>query len=461
MSHHLLGDRLWNSERIDELLELAVGEVLEINSQIKSVKDPDPGSASLAKKEVDRLGELRGRALFYPYIGTGIGRGSYTEVLDGSVKLDLINGIGIHVMGHSHPRVIKAALRGALNDIVMHGHLELNREYLEFTDRIVGLASKNSRLKHAWIATCGAIANENAIKMARQKHSPAKLILGFKNAFAGRTTLTLELTDNPAYKEGLPQYQEVLRVPYYDPHNHQRSSEETLRTVKELVAQNEGQISVFSFEPMQGEGGYIHAPREFFIPIFEFLREKNIPIWADEIQTFTRTGELFAYETLGIGEYIDMCTIAKTVQLAVTLYTEEYNPRPGLIAGTFAGSSSALAAGNEILKILTEGNYFGPNGRISQIHKKFVSMLNRLNETTCRGLLTDAGGLGLMVAVTPLGGDKDKVGRLLQTLYRNGLMSFSCGKDPVRIRFLLPAVLQDEDIEVAGKILEKSILETR
>ncbi len=88
-------------------------------------------------------------------------------------------------------------------------------------------------------------------------------------------------------------------------------------------------------------------------------------------------------------------------------------------------------------------------------------MLNELNETTCKGLLTDAGGLGLMVAVTPLGGDKEKVPKLLQTLYKNGMISFSCGKDPVRLRFLIPAILQDKDIEAAKKILEKSILELK
>lgn len=86
-------------------------------------------------------------------------------------------------------------------------------------------------------------------------------------------------------------------------------------------------------------------------------------------------------------------------------------------------------------------------------------MLNELNTTTCKGLLTDAGGLGLMVAVTPFDGNKDKVNKLLQVLYKNGLMSFGCGKDPLRLRFLIPAVMQDKDIEVAKKILEKSILE--
>lgn len=457
----LLGYELRDSKKVESLLDQAVSEVVAISEKIDGVREPNPQYADAAKKMMDRVAQLRGRPLFYPYIGTGIGRGPYTEVEDGSVKLDLINGIGIHLMGHSHPRIIKASLRGALSDVVMQGHLEPNKEYVEFSERITQLASKNSNLKYAWITTCGTMANENALKMARQKNTPRKLILGFKNAFAGRSTMMAELTDNPAYKQGLPDYNEVLRVPYYDPKNPQKSSEEALRVVKDCVAKYENQIAVFSFEPMLGEGGFVYAPKEFLIPIFEFLKENKIAIWADEVQTFARTGELFAFETLGIGKYIDICTIAKTAQLAVTLYTEEYNPKPGLIAGTFAASSSALAAGSEVLKILTEENYLGPNGKINQIHKKFIAMLNELNETTCKGLLTDAGGLGVMIAVTPLNGDKEKVPKLLQILYKNGLMSFSCGKDPLRIRFLIPVVMQDKDIEVAKRIIEKSILELK
>jgi acetylornithine/N-succinyldiaminopimelate aminotransferase len=86
-------------------------------------------------------------------------------------------------------------------------------------------------------------------------------------------------------------------------------------------------------------------------------------------------------------------------------------------------------------------------------------MLNRLNETTCRGQLRDAGGLGLMIAVTPLDGGKETVNKLLQILYRNGLIAFSCGKDPYRLRFLVPAVMTEKDIKMAGEILEKSIKE--
>lgn len=454
----LAGHRIQSSSKIQKMISDLVAAVATEEQGVSAPRAPAAEAMDHGKKAFDDVGKYRGRPLQYQFVGTGSGHGPYVEVEDGSVKIDLINGIGVHIFGHGHTKIREAAVRGALSDIVMQGSLAPNHEYLELSKKLVELASKKSRLKYVWFATCGTIANENALKMARQKNSPAKLMIGMENAFAGRSTMMAELTDNPAYREGLPSYNEVLRIPWYnaaDP----RSAENALRKFKEHVAANPKQVATFVFEPMLGEGGYRTAPREFFVPILEFCREQKIAVWADEVQTFMRTGELFAFETLGIGEYIDLCTIAKTLQTGATFYTEEYNPKPGLVAGTFAGSSVSLATGMAALDIITNEGYLGRDGKIQKLHQDFVGMLNRLNETTCKGQLREAGGMGLMIAVTPLDGTKDKVNKLLQVLYKNGMIAFSCGRDPYRLRFLIPAILEKKDIDVAAQILEKSILE--
>lgn len=453
----LIGKQIQDSAPINSGIKNLVSEVTKMNSEISGVRPAHPEHEASGKKWIERAGAIRGRPLHYPYVGTGSGNGVYVELEDGSVKMDLINGIGIHLMGHANPRVMEAATRGAISDIVNQGNLQPNREYILFLEKLVGLAAKNSRLKYGWLATCGTMANESALKITRQKNSPARMVLGFKNAFAGRSTMMAEVTDNPAYKVGLPEYHEMLRIPFYDKKDPQ-SAEKSLRMMKEHAAKHDKNISTFVFEPMLGEGGYQAAPREFFLPMLEFCKEQKIAIWADEVQTFTRTGEIFAFETLQIGQYIDLCTIAKTAQVGATLYTEEYNPKPGLIAGTFSGASACLSAGIEIMNMLGEG-YLGPQGRIQQIHQKFIGMLNELNQTTCKGLLTDAGGMGLMIAVTPYDGSKEKVDNLLKRMFNNGMIAFTCGKDPIRVRFLVPAIIKDSDIDVAKSIIEKSILE--
>jgi 4-aminobutyrate aminotransferase-like enzyme len=454
----LIGHKVQDSKKIDGLMDQLINEVLQLSDTLGSVRPADQEFAENGRTQVDRAGKIRGRPLHYPYVGSGAGKGVYVELEDGSVKMDLINGIGIHLFGHGHPRILKASLRGALCDVVNQGNLQPNKEYTVFLEKLLALAGKKSRLKYGWLSTCGTMANENALKLTRQKHSPARLVLSFSNAFAGRSTMMAELTDNPSYKMGLPNYDEILRLPFYDKKDPQ-TAEKSLRIMKEHAAKFPKQISTFVFEPMLGEGGYQAAPREFFLPMLDFCKQNQIAIWLDEVQTFARTGELFAFETLGLGDYVDLCSIAKTAQVGCTLYTEDYNPKPGLIAGTFSGATVALSAGIESLDILVEENYLGPNGRIQQIHKKFVGMLNELNASSCKGLLQDAGGLGLMVAVTPYEGKKEQVDALLKRLFQNGIVAFNCGKDPVRVRFLIPAVIQDQDIELAKKIIEKSILE--
>jgi acetylornithine/N-succinyldiaminopimelate aminotransferase len=457
-SSSLVGHQIRDSKAVQSQIDSLVKEVSTLSQSITGIRPPNPEFVANGKKYLDHTAQVRGRPLVYSYIGSGAGRGAYVELEDGSVKLDLINGIGIHLFGHAHPRITAAAVRGGLCDIVNQGNLQPNREYSEILDLLTGFAAKNSKLKYGWLSTCGSMANENALKICRQKKSPARMVLSFKNAFAGRSTMMAELTDNPAYKQGLPEYHEILRLPFYEK-NDPQSTEKTLRILKEHVAKHEGNISTFCFEPMLGEGGYQAAPQAFFVPLLDFCKQNGIPVWADEVQTFTRTGEFFAFETLGLGSYVDVCTIAKTAQIGATLYTEEFNPKPGLISGTFSGSSAALTAGAEILKMLRDGNYLGPQGRIIEIHKKFIGMLNSLNETTCKGLVQDAGGMGLMIAFTPLDGKKETVDKLLKKLFEKGLIAFSCGKDPVRVRFLVPACIEDRDIEVAKNILEAALQE--
>lgn len=468
----LLGHQLKESSSVKQSISLLANEVEKISRQIEQTRPPQEAFIKQNQILTAKIGENRGRPLFYPYVGTGIGHGPYVELEDGSVKLDLINGIGIHILGHSHPKIIEAMLEGALSDIVTQGNLQANREYLEMGDKLVQLAKKSSRLAHAWITTSGSMANENALKMCRQKKSPARKIIAMKDSFAGRTTMMAEITDNPAYKEGLPTYNEVLRVPFAQNtsiHHCTKGSpggcalakqaETSLNILKGHVEQNKGDIAAFMFEPMLGEGGYQVACGCFFEPLLKYCKEQGILVWVDEVQTFMRTGQMFAFETLGFGEYVDVCTIAKTAQVGATLYTAEMNPKAGLIAGTFAGSTPALAAGLRIMDIIEKEGYLGESGKIQKIHNEFIAMLNHLNETSCKGLLRDAGGLGLMIAVTPLDGSKEKVMPLLKTLYDNGLIAFSCGKSPLRLRFLVPAVMTSRDIQHTGDILEKSVLE--
>ena len=89
----------------------------------------------------------------------------------------------------------------------------------------------------------------------------------------------------------------------------------------------------------------------------------------------------------------------------------------------------------------------------------FKKKLQNLALDSCEGLIKDIDGLGLMLAFTPLDGTKEKVKHFLDVLFKNGLMAFSCGRNPYRVRFLFPAIMTLNDMSVAEQIIERSLLE--
>ena len=435
------------------LIDALVKERVKENSKLKT---PLPSFQNKSKEYAsytEEIGKLRGRSPYYPYIGSGRGNGALVELLDGSVKIDLISGIGVHILGHAHPNVLRASVEGALEDMVMQGHLQNNLIYKKFLEKVLSLVGKKSRLKQAWIAPSGSMANENALKIIRQKKEGAKYLLAFERAFAGRTTMMAEITDNPKIKEGLPRYNEILRVPFCP-----KDPKQALKVLSSHYDKQGPHISGFIVEFMQGDGGYYRAGKEFFKPLFDFCKDRGIAIWADEVQTFARSGEFFASTTLELEDYIDVCTIGKSIQSAMTLYTNEYNPKPGLVSGTFAASSTSLHAGLAILNVLDKG-YMGSQGKILKVYDHFAKGLKELEKI---GLLSDIEGWGLMIGATPFQNDRAFMKKLLARLFEKGLILFSCGQgESLRLRFLLPAILDEEVSNQALNILKETLLELK
>ena len=317
------------------------------------------------------------------------------------------------------------------------------------------IANRKAKFQGCWVTTSGSMANENALKLCQQKTKNTS-VLTMKNAFAGRTNAMLSITENSAFKKGLPEIYKALKVPFFD-HKNPNSKQETLSMVKKFVSENE--VCCFVFEPLQGEGGILTAPRDFFIPILEFLKQKKIPIWCDEIQTFARTGEFFAFEKLGLEKYIDVCTISKASQNGVTFWSSEMAPEGGILGGTFASSSVCLKVGKAVLDYLDTGNFMGEGGKIETLGKNLKEMLEDLKNNSCKGLLSDISGSGLMIAFTPFDGSVEKRNKLVKTLYKNGLLTLGCGLFVARIRFLIPAITTSDEINLAKSILEKSLKE--
>ena len=160
--------------RVAQAKQLIADAMAQAQQGIDQVRPADPARAEGFGEMLESFGRLRGGKLWYPYIGSGIGRGALVELADGSVKYDMINGIGVHGLGHSDAGLIAAGIDGAVGDTVMQGNLQANADAMGLCDDLLRLANTHgAALDHCFLTTSGAMANENALKMIFQKHAPA------------------------------------------------------------------------------------------------------------------------------------------------------------------------------------------------------------------------------------------------------------------------------------------------
>ncbi|MBI5251240.1 MAG: aminotransferase class III-fold pyridoxal phosphate-dependent enzyme [Desulfomonile tiedjei] len=444
--------------RVAEAKTVLLETLAEYQRGITGIRPPLDELRQSYGDMLKEFGEIRGAPLFFAYFGSGIGNGVFVELADGSVKYDFISGIGVHHFGHSRPELVAAGIDAALSNTVMQGNLQQNPESLELSEMLLDAANrKGAALKHCFLSTSGAMANENALKLIFQKKHPANRLLAFEGCFAGRTLALSHVTDKPAYREGLPQTLSVDYVPFFDRTRPQESTRLSVEHLKRHLARYPGKHAAMVFEMVLGEGGFYPGPAEFFRALMQILRDYGIAILIDEIQTFGRTTEIFAFQALGLDEFVDTVTLGKSAQVCATLFRADFNPRPGLLSQTFTASTSAIHAARVILRELTEGGYFGASGKIARLNEHFTTRLKEI-EARNPGLIRGPFGTGAMIAFTPFGGNPEKVKRFVHKLFDAGVISFYAGPDLSRVRFLLPVgAVTIDDLDAVAGIVEKTL----
>jgi 4-aminobutyrate aminotransferase-like enzyme len=405
------------------------------------------------EKAVRDLGRLRGRPLFYPLLVGRGGRGARVVLADGTVKLDFIGAIGAYAFGHADRDLLETAVVAAAADEVFQGHLAPGPEELRLSRALLRHAGRH--LKHVWLSISGSMANENALKLILQKRAPADRIVAFERGFAGRTTALAELSDRPGFREGLPLRGNVLWVPFFDPDD-PGSTQKSVAALDAHLARHPDRVAAMLFELVLGEGGVETAPREFFAALMERCRAAGVGVWVDEVQTFARTGELFAFRGLGLDDLVDVVTVGKALQGSAVLFRKSFNPRPGLLGGTFAGSTVGMAVGARVIERLEQEGYLGPEGRIALLEKRVARRFDAL----ARGLPRAVGrrsGVGAMHAFVPFDGSPKVVSAVLHACFREGLLVFGAGATPGKVRLLLPVNVTDEELEAGFTMLEKAL----
>ena len=455
--------------QVQQSIDAIVARLRAAQSGLTGARPADPARKPALDAALKRTAEVRGRGPLMPYLGSGLGNGPPVELLDGSVKWDMLNGIGVHMFGHGDARMVAAALRAGLSDLCMQGNLTSNQDSVAFADFLLSEARRSSRLAHCFVSNSGCMVNEAALKVCMQKTNGAPRVIAFQDCFTGRSVTMSQISDTAAYRQGLPLSTLVDYMPFYDPLMGPRSTEMAVWHLKQYLHRHPGQHACFVMELVQGEGGFNTAPREFFLALMETCKAAGVPVWDDEVQSFGRTESMFAFERLGLGEHVDVVTVGKMSQACACLLAADMNPKPGLLSGTFTASTSAFHVGLEALRILRDGGYYGADGRIAKLHAAFRRHAEALvakrpewfpevKDSFGRPGVAKVGGTGGMCRLTPYGGDKDRVLKLMNTMFEEGVMAFYCGHGPYHLRMLPPVgVMEPEHWGPVFEIIERSM----
>ncbi len=450
----LLADQLLSDPRVAQARQALLQALQDHQRQLTDIRPPDPERKISFDALVKSFGETRGGNLYYPFLGSGIGNGPLVELADGSVKFDLISGIGVHHFGHSHSRLLSASLDAALRDTVMQGNLQQNTESASLAAGLLERAKPESRLAHCFLSTSGAMANENALKLAFHKRPGTSRVVAFEHTFAGRSLALSCVTDKAAYRTGMPTVLNVDYLPYFDPEHPAESTAHAVSVLRGHIARYPGQHAAIWCELVLGEGGFYPGSNEFFTALCREARAANIAVVADEVQTFGRTSRLFAFQHFGLEQWVDIVTVGKMLQVCATLFTDALKPAPGIISQTFTASTSAILAADAIVRELLTDDLFGESGRNARVHAHFVRRFNDI-ATRHPGWIRGPYGIGGMIAFAALDGSEKTAKALLNRLFDAGIIAFYNGSNPTRIRMLPPVpVLTDAHIDTICEMIE-------
>jgi acetylornithine/N-succinyldiaminopimelate aminotransferase len=294
-----------------------------------------------------------------------------------------------------------------------------------------------------FFANSGAEAMECAIKITRKYHAakgrPERYrIVTFEGAFHGRTLATLAATGSAKYLEGFgPPMDGFDQVALGD-----------LEAVKKAIGPNTAGILI---EPLQGEGGVRAAPHAFYRALRQLCDDHGLLLVFDEVQTgMGRTGELFAYQRLGVTP--DVMPLAKALgggfPIGACLASAEAatGMTPGTHGSTFGGNPLAVAAANAVLDVMLKPGFFDHVQKMSLLLKqKLASVVDR-HPT----VVSEVRGEGLLIGIKAVVPSGD----LVTALREQHLLTVGAGENVVRL--LPPLIVSEAEIEDAVQRLDRA-----
>jgi 4-aminobutyrate aminotransferase/(S)-3-amino-2-methylpropionate transaminase len=396
-------------------------------------------------------------------------KGASVYDVEGREFIDFAGGIAVMNVGHSHPKVVAAIKDQAEKYTHTCFHVMMYEPYVELAEKLCAL-TPGSFPKMAMFANSGAETVENAVKVARY-FTKRPAVIAFENGYHGRTLLTMSLTSKvKPYKFGFgPFAPEIYRMPFAYCYRcsfgltYPKCDVACAEHLKEFFISQvaaEATAAVIA-EPIQGEGGFITPPPEYFPKLVKICHDHGIVFIADEIQTgIGRTGKMFAMEHWNVTP--DLLTAAKSLAAGMPLgsvvgKTEMMDaPHVGGLGGTYGGNPVCCRAALAVLEIIEEEDLLQKAEALGEkVLQRFHAFQKQFE------IIGDVRGLGPMQALELVKDRETKVPAaeeakaLVKFCYEKGLILLSCGNFDNVIRILMPLVTTDEQLERGFAIMEE------
>jgi 4-aminobutyrate aminotransferase/(S)-3-amino-2-methylpropionate transaminase len=369
--------------------------------------------------------------------------------------------------------VVKAVQEQAARSFHGMANIVTHEGYIALAEKLNAIVPTKGLPRKTMFANSGAEALENAVKIARgSTHRPN--IIVFSGAFHGRTLLAGTMTAKKAYYHGIgPLPDGIYRAefPYLYRAPKGFTEEEAVNYyLKRLTslfdeASYPEDVAAIVVEPVQGEGGFVPAPKLWVQEVRKICDKHGILLVADEVQTgFGRSGKMFVSDYWAEwGVSPDIITMAKSIAggiplAAITASASAMDSvAPGILGGTYGGNMIGCAAALKVIEIMERDNIPGRSLAISEKNRAVFTEWKK--EIPAIG---DIRGIGSMMGVEFI---KDKeqtpwpelVTSIVQESVKRGLVVEPAGTYSNVLRFLCPLVVTDAQLDAGLGILKESI----
>lgn len=365
----------------------------------------------------------------YPLFDVNIVEGKGCKVWDdkGQEYLDLYGGHAVISIGHCHPHYVET-ISEQLNKIGFYSNSVKNDLQVRLAERLGRISGYDDY--QLFLINSGAEANENALKLASFTNGRTH-VLSAEKAFHGRTSLAVEVTNNPKIIAPINANGHVTYLPLND------------LAAWEAELQK-GDVCAVILECIQGVGGIKMATKEFAQGLERLCRQYGTILICDEIQCgYGRSGKFFAHQWLDIRP--DIITVAKGIAngfpMGGVLISPEFKPEYGQLGTTFGGNHLACAAALAVLDVFEE------EGLVENAHLVGEYLIEQLKELGARSeefgvKILDVRGRGMMIGVDLSVPHKEVRQRLV---YEQHCFTGCAGTNVLRL--LPPLCLSKDDVD--------------